>query len=153
MNMRISKTLPLRILAGIALVMLAGCSTINSRIKENAAVFDSLPADVQEKISQGIVEVGYTPDMVYIAMGNPHEKRNSRSADRNKATWIYNVYFQDWVGRVQLGYRRVVVYDEKTKRTYVYHEHVYEDVYRDPKEERIRIEFTDGIVSAIEQRQ
>jgi hypothetical protein len=118
MNMRISKTLPFRILAGIALVMLAGCSTINSRIKENAAVFDSLPADVQEKISQGIVEVGYTPDIVYIAMGNPHEKRSSRSADRNKSTWIYNVYFQDWVGRVQLGYRRVVVYDEKTKRAF-----------------------------------
>jgi len=148
-----NKTIPLaRVLIGLAIVLLTGCSTINSRIQRNAALFDSLPAETQEKIRRGIVEVGYTPDMVYIAMGAPHEKRTNQSAKGERMTWIYNTYFHDWVGRVFTGYRRVVVYDPKTKRRYIFVEPVYENVYRDRKEERIRIEFRDGVVSAIEQR-
>ncbi|HUG12551.1 MAG TPA: hypothetical protein VMM36_16150 [Opitutaceae bacterium] len=152
MSVRNLKTPLLRALAGLAFVLLAGCSTINSRIKANPAVFDALPLETQEKVRKGIVEVGYSPDMVYIAMGRPSEKRSSRSATLEKETWIYSVHYQDWVGRAMVGYRRVVVYDEKTKRTYVYHQPVYEDFYRDRKEDRIRIEFEDGVVSAIEQR-
>jgi len=137
---------------GLALVLLAGCSTINSRIKDNAAYFDSLPLESQERIRKGIVEVGDTADMVFIAMGAPSEKRSSRSAARDVETWIYKIHYQDWVGRAFLGYRRVVVYDEKTKRSYVYREPVYEDIYRERTEERIRIEFDRGVVTAIEQR-
>jgi len=150
--MRITDNRLILVFTGLALVLLAGCSTINSRIRANAAVFDSLPPAAQENLRKGIVEVGYTPEMVYIAMGDPHEKRSTRSGNRDRMTWIYNVYFQDWVGRVLVGYRRVVVYDEKTKKTYVYHEPVYEDIYRDRKEERIRIQFDKGVVAVIEQR-
>jgi hypothetical protein len=141
-----------RSLIGLTLVLLAGCSTINSRIDENAAYFDSLPLESQERIRKGIVEVGDTTDMVYIAMGAPAEKRSSRSARRDRETWIYQVHYQDWVGRAHVGYRRVVVYNEKTKKSYVYHEPVYQDIYREHTEDRIRIEFERGVVSAIEQR-
>ena len=152
MTVRSPMTPLLRALVGLTFVLLAGCSTINSRIEKNAAYFDGLPLETQEKIRKGIVEVGYTPDMVYIAMGAPSEKRSNRSATRDRETWIYSVHYQDWVGRALVGYRRVVVYDEKTKRSYVYHHPVYEDFYRDRKEDRIRIEFEDGEVTAIEQR-
>jgi hypothetical protein len=152
MNVRNFRAPLLRALASLAFVLLAGCSTISSRIQANSAVFDTLPLETQEKIRKGIVEVGYTPEMVYIAMGGPTEKRSSRSASRDRETWIYSVYYQDWVGRALVGYRRVVVYDENTKRSYVYHQPVYQDFYRDRKEDRIRIEFEDGVVSAIEQR-
>ena len=133
-------------------MLLAGCSTVNSRIHEKAAMFDALPAATQEKIRKGIVEVGYTPDMVYVAMGAPDEKRGTISKKGNRTTWIYNVYYQDWVGRRLLGYQRVLVRDSKTNRAYVLSEPVYEDIYRNRKEQRIRIEFTDGAVSVIEQR-
>lgn len=152
MTVRNPKILLVRALIGLTLVLLAGCSTINSRIEKNAAVFDAFPAETQARIRKGIVEVGDTPDMVYIAMGAPSEKRSRRSATRDRETWIYSVYYQDWVGRTFVGYRRVVVYDEKTKRSYVYHEPVYEDIYRNRKEDRIRIEFEDGAVTSIEQR-
>lgn len=150
--MRFTNPRLIHFLVASTLVLLAGCSTVNSRIRQNAPLFDSLPADTQEKIRKGVVEVGYTPEMVFIAMGAPDEKRSTHSAARDRATWIYNVYYQDWVGQAFAGYRRVVVYDEKTKTRYVYREPVYENVYRDRKEERIRIEFENGIVSAIEQR-
>lgn len=147
-----AKPILVRLLVGLVLVLLAGCSTINSRIRENQGEFDVLPADTQKKIRDGIVEVGYTSRMVYMAMGEPHERRSTRAASRDRSVWIYNVYYQDWVGRRFAGYRRVVVYDEKTKKHYVYVEPVYEDLYRDRKEERIRIEFEQGVVSAIEER-
>ena len=152
MSVRKITTRLLRAAAGLAFVLLAACSTINSRIQANSAVFDALPLETQERIRKGIVEVGYTPQMVYIAMGDPTEKRSSRSASRDRETWIYSVYYQDWVGRALVGYRRVVVYDRETKRSYVYHQPVYEDFYRDRKEDRIRIEFENGAVSAIEER-
>ena len=152
MKVRNPKILLVRAFIGLTFVLLAGCSTINSRIKANAAYFDTLPIETQEKLRKGIVEVGDTTDMVYIAMGAPSEKRSTRSTARDRETWIYKVHYSDWVGRAFVGYRRVVVYDEKTKRTYVYHQPVYEDLYRERTEERIRIEFDRGVVSAIEQR-
>jgi len=152
MNVRKLPPIFARSLVGLAMVLLAGCSTINSRIQDNAAYFDSLPLESQERIRKGVVEVGDTTDMVYIAMGAPSEKRSSRSSTRDRETWVYQIHYQDWVGRAFLGYRRVVVYDEKTKRSYVYREPVYEDVYRNRTEERIRIEFERGVVTAIEQR-
>lgn len=153
MNVRVSTRHLVPILLGAAILLLAGCSTINSRIRGKAVLFESLPVETQEKIRKGTVEVGYTPDMVFIAMGEPHEKRRIRSANRDGMTWVYNVYFQDWVGRVLVGHRRIVVRDEENKIIRVYHEPVYQDVYRDRKEERIRIIFEDGAVSVIEQRE
>lgn len=152
MSVRNPSTVFASVLIGIALLLLAGCSTIDSRIKGNAAYFDSLPFESQERIRKGIVEIGDTADMVFIAMGAPSEKRSSRSATRDRETWIYQVHYQDWVGRALVGYRRVVVYDEKTKRSFVYHEPVYRDFYRQRTEDRIRIEFDRGVVTAIEQR-
>jgi hypothetical protein len=152
MNVRNLPTVFARTLIGLAFVLLAGCSTINSRIKDNAAYFNSLPIESQERLRKGVVEVGDTSEMVFIAMGAPNEKRSSRSATRDAETWIYKIHYQDWVGRAFIGYRRVVVYDEKTKRSYVYREPVYEDIYRERTEERIRVEFSRGVVTAIEQR-
>ena len=152
MNVRNLPSVFARTLIGLAFVLLAGCSTINSRIKDNAAYFDALPLESQERLRRGVVEVGDTSDMVFIAMGAPTEKRSNRSATRDVETWVYRVYYQDWVGRAFAGYRRVVVYDEKTKKTYVYHQPVYEDIYRERSEERIRVEFNRGVVTAIEQR-
>lgn len=152
--MNVRNLLPVfaRTLIGLALVLLAGCSTINSRISDNAAYFNALPIESQERLRKGVVEVGDTAEMVFIAMGAPSEKRSNRSSTRDVETWIYKVHYQDWVGRAFVGHRRVVVYDEKTKKTYVYHQPVYEDIYRDRSEERIRVEFARGVVTAIEQR-
>lgn len=144
--------LPFLALFGAALLLLTGCSTINSRINANVALFETLPADTQEKLRKGIVEVGFTPEMVYIAMGEPNERRSARSASRERTTWVYKVYFRDWVGRTLVGYERIVVYDPETKKTYVYHEPVYRDFYRDRTEERVRIMFENGAVSVIEER-
>ena len=144
------KTLLLLGVLGAAL-LLAGCNTLDRRIQQNATTFNSLDPQTQEKLRKGVVELGYTGTMVYIALGAPDEKRDNLTKAGRTTDWIYNTYRQDYAGTAHVGYRRMVAFDPATKRPVVWLEPVYADVYRDRVEPRIRISFKDGRVSAIEQ--
>lgn len=135
----------------IATLLLAGCNTFESRSKEKSAVFDSLDASTQQRLKKGELAIGDTADLVYIALGNPDERSSSLTADGEVMTWVYNVYWQEYAGSVQTGYRRIVVYDKVSKRYVVYFEPVRTDVYRERVDERIRVELRNGRVSAVEQ--
>ena len=139
-----------RLLLGLAL---AGCSTVDSRIKEQSAVFQGLAPDAQQRIRQGQVAVGDTPDMVYMALGSADERQTKRDAQTSEETWIYRVYYQVYAGRQFVGYRRNVITDTRTGQRIVYFEPDYADLYRDQAEDRIRIVFRAGRVAVIEQRQ
>jgi len=138
------------ILAG-SLGFLAGCQTVDSRIREKPDVFASVDKATQDKIKQGIIDLGYTEDMVYLALGAPDRKRESISATGTNVTWIYNTYYTRSEGTQMMGYRRRVYFDPVVKTYRVYYHPVYSEVYREEKEERIRIVFRDGKVTVIEQ--
>ncbi len=144
MNLRL--LLPILLLA-----LLAGCSTIDKRIEEKSSVFAGLDAATQEKLRKGIVEIGYTPEMVYIALGRPDEKRERVSAEGRELTWIYSTYRQEYAGTGVAGHRRTVIYDPASKRSYIMWEPIVTDFYRNEIEDRIRVSFRDGKVSVIEQ--
>jgi hypothetical protein len=137
-------------LAGLAL-LLGGCSTINSRIEEKSEAFSALDADIQNKIRLGRVEVGYSPDLVYIALGTPDERLNKTTKIGTTETWIYNSYRQEYLGSAHTGYRQYVVIDPKTRQAVVIYEPVYSSIYRDRVDERIRINFKANQVESIEQ--
>jgi len=147
--------LPLRALRPLALVLLAllftGCSTIDSRIKEKSAAFGALDASTQDKIRLGRVEIGFTTDLVYIALGTPDERTIKTSAAGNDETWIYNSYHQDYLGSAHTGYRRYVVIDPRSRQPVVFYEPIYTQIYQDRIEERIRIGFKSEKVDSIEQ--
>jgi len=130
--------------------LLAGCSTIQSRIKEKAAVYAALDAATQEKIKQGRVEIGYTPDLVYMALGAPDEARERTSSHGQQLVWTYTSVYHEYVGTAEVGYRRVYVQNPKSGAVYVYLDPVYSDVYRDQVQEDIRIIFRNGRVAVIE---
>lgn len=132
-------------------LLFAGCSTIDSRIREKSPVFAALDASTQDKIRLGRVEVGFTTDLVYIALGTPDERLSKTSAASTDETWIYNSYHQDYLGSAHTGYRRYVVIDPRSKQPVVFYEPVYTQIYQDRIEERIRIVFKAGKVEAIEQ--
>jgi hypothetical protein len=52
-------------------VALAGCSGVSSRVEEKSAFFATLTPAVQADLRSGVIRAGYTPDMVYIALGQP----------------------------------------------------------------------------------
>ncbi|MDF9826642.1 hypothetical protein M2447_000724 [Ereboglobus sp. PH5-10] len=137
----------------VAALVMAGCSTVDSRIKEKQPVFDSLTPTEQANVRQGIIEVGYTPDMVYMAMGKADKVTSRATAKGTVTTWIYNQYYKEYMGRRFVGHRRDMYYDSRAKVWRVYYTPVSEAVYRDRMEEIGRIVFRDGKVESIEQVQ
>lgn len=87
--MKISLTL---LSAACGLAFLAGCSSPSSssaRLRETASAA-ALPADTQKKLEDGVVEVGYTADMVYVALGRP--SKVSVTTDGRVGIWTYANY-------------------------------------------------------------
>ena len=77
------------LLAGAALVLLAACSTPDTRIADHRAEFDKFPAEVQQKIRAGQVDVGFTPEMVRLALGEPDRVFSHQSATDASELWVY----------------------------------------------------------------
>lgn len=147
MNHRLFRTLVL----ASSLGFLAGCQTVESRIREKSAVYAQLDAATQDKIRQGIIDLGYTEDMVYLALGAPDQKRESITENGRSLTWIYNTYYTRYEGTAMVGYYRRLNYDP-VLRTYRYYTHpALADAYSQQKEERIRLVFKGGKVASIEQ--
>jgi hypothetical protein len=137
--------------AAVALLV-AGCNTFNSRAREMSGVYDNLPASDQQRLQRGTINVGDTPEMVYIALGNPDERRETLTADGANNTWIYKSYWQQYEGTAWLGYRRVIVPARNGRGYVIYHEPVTQDVYRTHVDESIRVTFANGVVSQVDQQ-
>jgi len=148
MNPRMFKPLTI---VGAALLFLAGCQTVETRIKDNPQVFASLDAEAQAKVKQGIIDIGFSEDAVYLALGAPDQKRETRSAAGSQTVWIYNTYYERYDGTRFAGYSRRVYFDPVLKTYRFYYHPVYADTYRPEVEERIRVVFDGGKVSVIEQ--
>lgn len=144
--------LPLLALATATLLLaFTGCSTVNSRIKERYAVFSSLDAATQDRLRLGRVDIGDTPDMVFIALGRPTKTTERITHDGRDSTWSYKSFYEEYAGTAQTGYRRTVIVDAATNRTFIRVEPIYTDVYRQRSEEYIRLTFKNGSVDTIEQ--
>lgn len=147
MNRRLLTTFVL----AASLGFLSGCQTVDDRIKEKPEVFAKLDVAIQDKIKQGIIDLGFTEDMVYLALGKPDQRRESVNATGRTVTWIYNTYYERYDGTRFVGYRRNVYYDPYLRSYRLYYRPVYADTYRQEKEERIRVVFKDGKAAVIEQ--
>jgi len=144
-----------RLQPGIAVVLiaLAGCSTstINSRIRKRQAVFNSPPPAVQAEIRRGRVGIGFTPDMVCLAFGQPDEIRQRADPADRETVWKYNSCFDRDEGTVRAGHRRCVTWDPRLHAHRSYDEPVDANLYRPVRETLLRVTFRDGKVTAIDQ--
>ena len=135
----------------VLLLLAAGCSTFDSRVREKSDVFAQLDEATQNRLRNHELHVGDTEDMVYIALGKPDEMRGVTNSNGSSMLWVYNAYWQSYQGTRFVGYRRQVVYDSGSKSYKVYYEPVEEPVWESRVEERIRVTFTNGVVSVVEQ--
>jgi outer membrane protein assembly factor BamE (lipoprotein component of BamABCDE complex) len=77
-------------LALAALALSAGCaSSPSSRIAKNRAEFDAYPQEVQAAISAGDVRVGFTPEQARLALGAPDRVVTRTSETGESEVWIY----------------------------------------------------------------
>ncbi len=67
-----------------------GCaSTPDARIEKNQELFDSYPPAVQAKIRAGKVQVGFSEDMVRMALGEPNETTLEVTESGETVMWGY----------------------------------------------------------------
>jgi hypothetical protein len=127
----------------VSLALLSACSTPESRIAEGHAAFDKFPAEVQKKIRAGQVDVGFTQEMVLMALGKPDRSFVRKTEAGDTEVWGYHdnsPHFSFGIGVGSGGYHSgTAVGGGLAMSTGGY----------DP-EEKIRIEFRAGLVTAVE---
>ena len=149
--MKLPLSLSLAVTA-VAVSLFAGCNTFQSRARQMSGVYDQLPASEQQRLERGAINVGDTPEMVYIALGNPDERRDILTADGTQTMWAYKSYWQQYEGTAWLGYRRVIVPARNGRGYVIFHEPVTQDVYRTHVDDVIRVTFANGVVQQVEQQ-
>lgn len=127
-----------------AVVLLAGCATPQTRIASNRALYDSLAAEDQALIQEGQVAVGFTPEMVKLALGEPDRVYSRTDKSGRSESWAYTSYRLGDGRRIYGGYYhswyrwRYPFYNDYT----FYDREVYE---------RTKIVFKNGRVDSIEE--
>jgi hypothetical protein len=83
--------------AALALVLLlAGCdstSGITARIQEKSTAFAQLTPAQKKNIEGGEIEIGFTTDMVYMALGKASKVKEKTAPEGTVVMWTYNNYF------------------------------------------------------------
>jgi hypothetical protein len=132
------------VLAGVAL--LAGCvSTPDRRISRSPALFESFPPEVQERVRAGEVEIGFTPEMVALALGEPDRRLTRRTAEEDRVIWIYQGRsFSAAPGRFYDAYDMGPYYGGMEPV-------IYADRRSDVRYTRARLEFVDGRLVSIQE--
>lgn len=90
------KSLPILATALLTAVFLtAGCEStgVTTRIQEKSAVFNALTPAQQQSLQDGMISVGDTPDMAYIALGKPSKTEIKDTAGGKVEMWTYSKYY------------------------------------------------------------
>jgi hypothetical protein len=135
-------TIALAVLAGL---FLAGCATPETRIRQNPAAFDRATPAQQEMIKQGKVDIGFSMELVELALGVPDRTRERTDAQGKQVIWSYVNYegpdgvilYRGWYHR---GYYR-------GGPSYAY----FADFPDRRERERFRVVFKDNKVISVEQ--
>lgn len=118
------------------------------RIAENQQMFDSFTPEIRKKISVGQIDIGFTEDMVRIAWGKPDHVFIRTTKNERSTVWIYTgTRFSSQTDRVTVP---VTVYDDRGQGSIVYRD-AWFDRDREEEYDRARVEFIEGIVTAVEQ--
>ena len=138
-------TLRPALFALLGALLLSGCAAgVADRIAERQAAYDAYPADVQARIARGQIRLGDDQDAVWMVYGDPSERFSRTDAKGRTETWVYKVLgFSDEVYPTV----RPVYRDYYGRRFGTYY---VDDTPRYAWQEVLRVEFTDGRVSAIQ---
>ena len=81
---------PLALLIGLATSLLvSGCDTVAVRVLTNYDTFSKLDPKVRANIVRGRVELGYTPEMVRLALGRPNYSSSATAVKGGYDVWSY----------------------------------------------------------------
>jgi hypothetical protein len=93
---RLNFSRALTVSAGLAVLFLAGCATIETRISEHPEIYNQLSPRDQALVRQGQIREGMTMEAVWVAWGSPEQKGFGRWHGRSTETWIYRAYYSEY---------------------------------------------------------
>ena len=79
------------VVVGLGLLV-AGCSTPETRIKGNPMAFEQLTAEQQDLVREGRVGIGFGPEAVKLALGEPDRVWMRKDKSGESESWSYTVY-------------------------------------------------------------
>ncbi len=131
-------------LISLFLLLLAGCVTTPAeRINRNPSLFASWPPSVQDAVRAGKISIGFTPEQVQMALGNPDRTIVQTTAQGASEIWIYHSHRP----RISVGIG--VVGGGGSTRVGGATQVTTGEPY---PSELLRVIFRDGRVSAVEER-
>jgi outer membrane protein assembly factor BamE (lipoprotein component of BamABCDE complex) len=132
---------------GLALlVVLAGCSTPQTRIQKDPATFARLTPAQQDLVQNGRIELGMDKATVDLALGKPDRTRTRASERGSTEVWIYMAHEGSVRGSLYYGRGHFTPYGS---RWWGAGPIFYADDYESYP--RLKVEFKDNRVTSIEQ--
>lgn len=131
----------------LGLLTAVGCATPERRIRSHPEMFSAFPTNVQTNVRNGIVDVGYSPDMVYIALGRPDRVAQRTTIEGRMEIWVYtDTTYDTQFAPIETSYwYRTSRGDLRLARDWS-----WVDVRQRHEYEILRVEFKDGKVAALE---
>lgn len=130
----------------LSLCLLSGCASgIEQRIEQHREVFAAYPSEVQERLRRGQIRLGDDEQAVWIVYGEPRERLRRLDANGQTEVWIYKIlgYNERLYPTVRPVYRDV--------RGHIHGSYYLEDTPEYEWKEVLRIEFSKGRVTAVQQ--
>lgn len=132
-------------------IALAGCAGVQSRIRAQPELFQSLDRPTQEKVRRGQIEVGFTPEMVELALGEPSDRSATpRGGAVGETVWTYRNLHRDRNDIIAAGYRRRIVFDPVSRSETVVIEPIDDRLAARLAPKSLRLTFRDGRLAVIE---
>lgn len=135
---------PLLPLAAALVLLAAGCASRPHELKLPPET--SLDAETQKKIKRGLVEPGFTPEMVYLALGKPAEPANNIVDATRDGTWVYRAFHGTDRDMVRAGFRRRVIFDPVKRSDVVVTEPLDTKAFPNLEPKSLHVKFKDGRV-------
>jgi len=133
------------LLAAGTLVVLAGCTSTPA-----PTTATKLEPKIRSQVQKGIIEPGFTPEMVYLALGKPNEPADSLVDATTNGTWVYLDFSGKPDAIVRAGFRRRVVYDPAHKGEVIVTEPLDPKAYPNLRANSLQVTFKDGRVVDIQ---
>lgn len=132
-------------------VLFAGCaSSLATRLQERSTTVATLDPATRDKIERGVVEPGFTPEMVYLALGRPLSPATADITGTREGTWTYRSFHATDRDYVQAGVRHRRVYDPELRADTMVTEPVGGGMFRHLEDWTLWITFHEGRVTEVQ---
>jgi hypothetical protein len=133
------------LVAAATAIFAAGCAT--SRTPTTAT---RLEPKIRAQVEKGIIEPGFTPEMVFLALGKPNEPAESLVDATANGTWVYHNFNGSGRDVLKPGFRRRVIHGSGRQSDVITTERMDEKNTPDLQANALYVTFRDGRVVEIQ---